>query len=168
MDWIKIGALLKPFGLKGEMHVYSMTDFEIERFSCGKTVYIERQKEKIALQIETYRIHKNQPIISFKGYQDINLIESFSKHDLYIKKKELHVLPSGEYYVFELKGLTVFDQENQILGKVIAVEPTGAHSVLRIEKADKTHFLVPYVDAFIESVDLIQKQIKIRVIAGLL
>lgn len=168
MEWIKIGALIKPFGLKGEMKVYSMTDFAEERFEVGKTVYLAINKDKVPLKIATFRMHKDQPLISFEGAQDINLIEKYSKTELYIRKEDLHQLNEGEYYFFELKGLEVIDQKANRIGHVMQVEETGANNVLRIKTEDQREVLVPYVDAFIKKVDLANNRLIIHVIEGLL
>lgn len=168
MEWIKIGALIKPFGLKGEMKVYSMTDFEENRFKKGNTIYMAVGTEKIPLKIASYRVHKNQPIVSFENYQDINLVEKYNKAELFVRKEDLHALPKGEYYVFQLKGLKAIDQAGNLIGEVIDVEETGAHNVLRIARADQKEVLVPYVEAFVKDVDLKKQEISIEVIEGLL
>ncbi len=167
MEWIKIGALIKPFGLKGEMKVFSMTDFSEIRFRKGNTIYLEIDNEMTAFKIASFKVHKNQPIISFEKHLDINLIEKYSKKELFIKKEDLHHLNKDEYYVFELKGLTVVDQNNTNIGTVIDVEPTGAHSILRIKTADKD-VLIPYVPSFIKDVNLNENKIIVNVIEGLL
>lgn len=168
MEWIKIGALIKPFGLKGEMKVYSMTDFEENRFKKGNTIYMAVEADKIPLKIASYKVHKGQPIVSFENYQDINLIEKYSKAELFVRKEDLHTLPKGEYYVFQLKGLKVIDQVGNLIGEVINVEETGAHNVLRIACDNQKEVLVPYVDAFVKEVDLKKQEIRIEVIEGLL
>ncbi len=167
MNFIKIGALIKPFGLKGEMKVYNMSDFPEKRFKAGNTVYLNINNEMIAFIIESFRMHQEFPLLSFKNYQDINLIEKYNKAEIYMKKDELHHLNKGEYYIFELRGLNVVDQDNQLIGIVKDVEITGAHSVLRI-KTDGKDVLVPYVPNFILDVDLKEKRITIKVIEGLL
>ena len=168
MEWIKIGALIKPFGLKGEMRVYSMTDFPEERFSKGKTVYLNTEKGKEAFKIATYRVHKDEPLIRFEGHQDINLIEKYSKAEIEVKKSDLHKLNEGEYYFFELKDLEVIDQKANIIGTVLRVEEGAANNVLRVITPENKEVLIPYVPAFIKKVDLTAKRIIINVIEGLL
>ena len=168
MDWIKVGALIKPFGLKGEMRVYSMTDFAEERFAKGKTVYLKTENRREAFKVATFRIHKDEPLISFEGYQDINLIEKYAKAEIEIKKEDLHKLDEGEYYFFELKGLEVIDQKANPIGTVLRVEEGAANNVLRVQTNQKKEILIPYVPAFIKKVDLTAKRIIIQVIEGLL
>ncbi len=166
MEYIKIGTLLKPFGLKGEMKVYPHTEFVEERFAKGNIIYFGDEKKPF--EIISFRIHKETPLVVFKGYDDINLIEKYTRTDLYIKESERPKLKQGEYYFSELKGLEVLDETGTVLGFVLQVEEGLAHNHLRIEKLDKTTALIPYVDAFIKKVDLNTKRIIIRIIEGLL
>lgn len=168
MEWIKIGVLIKPFGIKGEMRVYSMTDFPQERFKKGKTVYLKTEKGHEPFKVASFRIHKDEPLVSFEGYQDINLIEKYAKAEIEIRKEDLHRLKEGEYYFFELKGLEVIDQKANCIGTVLQVEEGAANNNLRVITTDKKEVLIPYVPAFIKKVDLEAKRIIVNVIEGLL
>ncbi|MBR0214384.1 MAG: PRC-barrel domain-containing protein, partial [Solobacterium sp.] len=78
-------------------------------------------------------------------------------------------LPEGQFYMPDLNGLEVQDEEGNVLGEVIDVEPTnGAQDNLRVEREDGTTFLVPYVPAFIVDVDIEAEVIVVHVIEGLL
>lgn len=168
MEWIQVGSLIKPFGLKGEMKVYSMTDFAQQRFAPGNVVYLETPSGKEPFEIATYRYHKDQPLISFKNYQDINLIEKYSRSPIYVKRADLHQLPAGEYYFFELKGLEVIDRRANVVGTVLQVEEGAASNLLRIKTCEGKEALIPYVPAFIKKVDLEAKRIIVELIEGLI
>ncbi len=168
MEWIQIGTLLKPFGLKGEMKVYSMTDFPEERLAPKKVIYLEKEAEKKPFTIASFRMHKGQPLISFEGFQDINRIESYSRSALYVRKSDLPALAEGEYYFYQLKGLEVYDQQLNRIGTVMRMETGAAHNLIRILTLEQKEVLVPYVEAFVRKVDLEHHRILIRVIEGLL
>ncbi len=167
MEWIKIGALIKPFGLKGEMKVFNMSDFAEERYRKLNTVYIKLNEEMLPLKVASFRMHKDAPLVSFVGYQDINLVEKLSKCEIFVKKEELPPLKNGEFYIFQIKGLRVVDEVGQEIGVVTQVEPTGKNNVIRVKTAEK-EVLIPYVPAFIKNVDLDKQEIIVHVIEGLL
>ncbi|MCF0115554.1 MAG: ribosome maturation factor RimM [Erysipelotrichaceae bacterium] len=167
MDYIKIGTLVNTFGLKGEVKILSCTDFEEERFEEGNTVYVENNGTYLPFVVESYRNHKGNPLVSFKDYQDINLIEKYKGCDIYFNMDDIPELEDG-YYFFELKGLKVYDEENHYIGEVIEVEETGANNNLRILKEEGNSVLVPFVEPFIVDVDLDEEKIMIHVIEGLL
>lgn len=167
MDYIKIGTIVNTFGLKGEVKILSCTDFEEERFEVGNTVYLEVEQDYVPFVVASYRNHKGNPLVSFKGYEDINLIEKYKGYDIYFNLDDIPALEDG-YYFFELKGLKVYDEQKRYIGEVSEVEETGANNNLRVHKEDGNDCLIPFVDPFIVDVDLDEEKIIVHVIEGLL
>ena len=62
----------------------------------------------------------------------------------------------------------MLDENGKVLGKVSQVEEFPAQLTLRVKRDKQPDFLVPFVKAFIRSVDIEKKQIVINVIGGLL
>ncbi|SJZ77897.1 ribosome maturation factor RimM [Anaerorhabdus furcosa] len=168
MDKLKIGVITNTFGIKGELKIKSFTDFTEERFAKGSKVELLIQDKYKEMTIQSAKEHKGMMIIQFKGYENINDVECFKGVELYINKSDLHPLKNGEYYFFELVGLTVVNETGDPLGTVLRVEEGLAHNLLRIEKLDGSTGLVPYNPAFILRVDMAKKIIQIKVIEGLL
>lgn len=83
-----------------------------------------------------------------------------------MSEEELGDPGEGEYYYHQLAHSTVFNTEGEELGQVTDLLETGAQLVLRVTKG-KSRFLVPFVDAFIEEVDVPGKRIVIREMDGL-
>ena len=66
----------------------------------------------------------------------------------------------------ELIGMKVYSKTNEFLGTVTTIMKTKANPVLKIE--GETKILVPYVDYFIEDINLKTKEIIIKVIEGMI
>lgn len=167
MEMIKIGVIVKPFGIRGEMKVKSFTDFIEERFGKGKTVSLQVQGEFVSMKIQQCKEHKGMVLLQFEGKDNINDIEQYSGCEIYIDKTELHQLEKGSYYFFELKDMKVIDEQDQLIGTVLQVEESPAQNLLRIQKEDGSTCLVPFIPTFILNVDKLKKTIRIRTIAGL-
>lgn len=169
MKPIRIGTIINTHGLKGEVKIRSTSDFDAERYAKGKTVYIETKEGMKPFICATYRVHKGFPLVSFKDFQDINLIEQYKTCGVYADAEDRPSLKKGEYYQADLIGLKAIDEEGNELGKVIAVEPTaGAQNNLRIEQESGKTFLVPFVPVFIKKVDQKTGILTIHMEAGLL
>jgi 16S rRNA processing protein RimM len=87
--------------------------------------------------------------------------EEAHKHigtQIYIEKSQLPELKSGEHYWEDLIGLSVINQANIVLGKVVNLVDTGANNVLVIEGNKKEHW-VPYIAPFLLKVDIQSQQI---------
>ena len=167
IEYIKIGQITKPFGLKGELKVYSYTDFIEERFKKNNIVYVKYNNEYIEMIVDSYKIHKGLINIKFKNYNDINLVEKYSGCDIVIDKKMLHELKNGEYYTFQLENLKVYDESDNYLGILSKVEQGVTHNNFRIVNNDKS-FLVPNIPIFIKKIDIDNKKIIIKVMDGLI
>ena len=160
MKLLKVGKIVNTFGIKGELKVLSDSDFVDEHFEVGSVVYLD---EKTPLTISGFRIHKGNVLIKVNDINDINEVEHYKNLDLYIDQNKLEAL-KDEYYLFQLENLDVYEH-NEKIGKVIEVFKP-AQTILRIELEDR-EILVPFVDAFIESVELEKNRLNITIIDGL-
>ncbi len=150
-DWIEIGTLLKPVGLKGEIRVFVQTDFIEQRFKVGETVYYQDQNRYLPLEIESMRLHKEQAVLRFKGYPSLEAVAAFNQKKIFIHRQQRHPLAVDDYYFDELLNLEVY-QDQQYLGKVI--------------ETDTNVFLFPFVKAFVQAVDLKAGRIDVQLIEG--
>ena len=160
--------MIKAFGLKGEMKLDLYTDFGKERFKKDSVVYFKLKNEYKAFKVATYRMHKGQALVSFVGYQDINLIEMSRDIEIYKNEDDIKALRKGEYYFRDLRDLDIYDTNNQLLGKCINVEEGVSSNYLRLKKLDKNEVLIPFLPVFIKDVSLEDKKIIIEVMEGLL
>ncbi len=169
MTRIAIGKIINTHGLKGEVKIESWSNYDDQRYVKGQQLYLSDGKEVLPVKVATYRRHKGFPLVSFAGLQDINQIEAYKGFEVQIEDSDRPPLPEGQFYLADLIGLEVQDEEGNVVGEVIDVEPTnGAQDNLRVEREDGTTVLIPYVPAFIVEVDIEAEVIVIHVIEGLL
>ena len=76
-ELIYIGEIIGTFGIKGELKVFSESDFIDYRFRKGALVKIGSKKEKLEVEITSMRIHKNNVLITINNWNDINLVEKY-------------------------------------------------------------------------------------------
>ncbi len=86
---------------------------------------------------------------------------------VFIDKRELPEKADEEYYWFELIGMDVFDNENRLIGKVKDIMDNSAQPILVIIN-DSDEYLVPFVEKFVEDIDLTNSKIVINPIEGLI
>ena len=168
MDLVCIGKIINTHGLKGEVKIQSYSDFDEERYKKGNEVYIYYEDEYIPFIVDTYRSHKNNPLVSFKDNKDINLIEKYKGSDIYFDKANRAAL-KDDYYQDELIGLKVVDENGEEKGVIIAIEPTnGAQNNLLIQTSNNDTFLYPFIYDWVINVDLENKILKIKWLEGTL
>lgn len=167
MDQIKIGVLVNTHGLKGEVKVKPTTQFPDIRFQKGKVIHVQFERELIEVKIKQVRDQKDMLLVTFEGYDHINLVEKWKGSTLSIDKSNVHELDEDEAYFFELLDCDVYDGSNTYLGKVSEVIETGANAVLRVT-LDGKDVLIPYVEAFVKELQKEEKRIVVALMDGML
>lgn len=163
MEYILIGKIVNTFGIKGELKVKVFTGFPEERFKKNTKVYLG--VEKIPFICNSFKFHKGFMILSFKDNEDINLVEKYKNFDIYKSSDDIKPLKDN-YYFRDLEGLDVI-VDGEIEARVLNMEEGVTCNYLRVLKDDK-EVLIPYLDQFIEEVNLDSHYIKIKKMEGLL
>lgn len=148
-DYVKIGKVVNTFGLKGELKITSESDFIVERFDVNKKIYFKNHNEYKEYVISSFRYLKGNVIITINNLYDINEVTKFVGYDVYASADDEIVLDDGEFYIDDLVGLKVYDENNNYLGIVndVIILP-NASDVLEIINDDK-QLLIPFVDEYI-------------------
>ena len=169
MAYICIGKIINTHGIKGEVKIESYSDFDEERYTKSKQVYIRVDEKYLPVTVASYRKHKGFPLVSFVDLQNINFVEQYKGCEIYIDEADRKQLKKGEYYRKDLVGLTVVDEEGITLGRIISVEETlGAQNNLRLQLEDAKEVLIPYIPMIIKNVDLDKQVMMIHRMGGLL
>ena len=161
-QFIPIARVVAPWGIHGEVKVEPMTDFS-DRFACGETVYLRG----LPVTIESSRWQDNLVILKLDSIDSRDKAEEMRKLFLEIPSSQLHSLPKGEYYRFQLIGLKVLSTEGKLLGQVSNVIQTGSHDVYEISSENRS-FLIPATDEVIKSIDLDKGSMTIELLKGLI
>lgn len=166
MKYLLVGKIVTTHGIKGEVKIKVETNDD-SRFDKGSTLYIGVDEKHITdkIVIDNYRYQKDMILLSFNGVSNINDVLKYVGLYLYIDIDE--VREDGEIYYDDLIDCKVFVDGNEI-GTVIDVMEVPQGEILRIKRLDNKVSLVPYVDEFIEDVDIDNKKIIINPIEGLL
>ena len=161
---IEIGQVVGTHGIKGEVKIYSSTDFADVRYAPGNNIRLELGKQSYTLEIESHRVHKKMDLVKFVGLDSINDVEKFKGAVVYGEQDD--ELEEGEYYYSDLIGCQVIDESGKDLGKVISILEMPTQDVLEIEDENGT-YMVPYVDAFIVDEDIEEGVITVSLIEGM-
>lgn len=149
-----VGRILGPFGLKGEVKVQSLTN-NAERFARGSQLFAGQDPLAVATSREAGGFH----YLTFKGHTGRASVDPLRHRLLQVRESDLPPLPRGEYYRFQLVGLTAVDAAGRALGTVAEIIETGANDVLRIDSPQTKELLVPMLAQTVLSVDLDAKRI---------
>lgn len=169
MEQVSIGKITNTVGLRGEVKVFITTDFPNKRFKKGQPVTLlnEEANERFETVIAGARQSKDRYVVSFANITSIAEAEKLIGLLVLIEKK-VENLPKGFYYHTDLIGCSVHDDGSNLIGTVAKVEDYPAHRTLRISRNEGPDVLVPFIAAFIKSVNIEKKEIVARIIEGML
>lgn len=164
---LKVGVVTSPHGVHGEVKVYPTTD-DVKRFKKLKEVLLDTGKEKITLEIEGVKFFKEMAILKFKGYENPDDVQKFRQKDLYIYRKDAVKLKKDEYFIADLIGIRVVDEEEHIIGTLKDVITTGANDVYSVVMEDGKEILIPAIKQCILDVDIENNKMVVHLLEGLL
>ncbi|MBR4706672.1 MAG: 16S rRNA processing protein RimM [Pseudobutyrivibrio sp.] len=169
-DLYQVGAITQTHGIKGEVKVFPLTD-DISRFKNMKNLLLDAGKEGYkTLEVESVRQQKNIVILKFKGIDNINDIEKYKGHGLFVTKENRVALKNDEYFIADLIGVKVYldTDKDTVFGIISDVLQTGANDVYEIEMTDGKSVLVPAIKDCILDVDVENDRVEIHLLDGLL
>ncbi len=168
-ELLRVGGIITTHGLKGEVKIFPTTD-DVKRFKKLKEVFMQDHKGYwYLLHVESCKFFKDQVILKFKEFADINEVEGFKKCELYVDREHAVPLEEGEYYIADLIGLNVISDDGAFEGTLTDVLQTGANDVYVIEeKKSGRELLLPVIPDCVLDVSLENKLVKIHILKGLL
>lgn len=120
-----------------------------------------------ALKIEDLWPHKDHLVLKFAGIDSISEAETLIGCELQVPREERAELAPGWNYVSDLVGCSVFDGEREI-GIVRHVQFGAGEAPLLIVQAGTRQHEIPYAEAYLRSLDLEHKQIRMQLPDGML
>ncbi len=166
-DLLQVGAITSTHGIRGEVKVFPTTD-DVNRFKKLKEVVLDTGKEQLTLQIEGVKFFKQFVILKFKGIDNINDIEKYKGKSLFVTRENAVKLKKDEYFIADMIGSTVEDEEGKVLGTLLDVMQTGANDVYIVEDENGKELLFPAIKQCVLKVDIEEKKILVHVMPGLL
>ncbi len=170
-EWITLAVVIKTQGRHGEVATELHTDVP-DRFRADMELSaLTKSGERRDVKIEELWPHKSFLVLKFQGIETINDAEPFIGAELQLPSTERAKLEAGWTYLSDLIGCTVFDGQREI-GAIEDVQfGAGEAPLLVVRNKDgkaKLPYEIPFAEAFLEKLDLKQKQIHMNLPEGLL
>jgi 16S rRNA processing protein RimM len=80
---------------------------------------------------------------------------------IFVSRTSFPTAGDGEFYWVDLIGVAVVNREGVVLGDVTGLLQTGPQCVLRVQAPGMAERLVPFVDAYVDEVDLPGRRIRV-------
>ena len=167
-DRFQVGVVASTHGLHGEVNVFPTTE-DPNRFKKLKKVMLHTQRgENLELDVQSAKFFKKFVIVKFKQFNTIEEVEKFRGCELTIDRKDALKLAPGEFYVADMIGLDIVDEEGNKLGVLTDVLQTGANDVYEMTRDGDDKVYIPAIKDCVKEIDMEEKRIVIHVMEGLL
>lgn len=166
-DLLQVGVITATHGIRGEVKVFPTTD-DPRRFKKLKVCILDTGREKKELEVESCKFFKQFVIIKFKGIDNINDIERYKQCGLFVTREHAVRLKRGEFFIADMIGSKVVDEEEKELGTLKEVLRTGANDVYVVETKEGKEILLPAIKQCILDVNIEEHIIKVHIMEGLL
>ena len=164
---LQVGVIASTHGVHGEVKIFPTTD-DVRRFKKLKEVILDTGKENRILEIESVKFFKQFAILKFRGIDTIDEAEKYRRKSLYVTRENAVRLQKDEYFIADLIGVKVLDEQEQELGTLEDVIETGANDVYQIRLKDGRQLLLPAIKECVLDVDVEAGRMKIHILDGLL
>lgn len=164
-EYLEIGQIVNTHGLKGYVKVVPFTD-DINRFETLKKIYIVFKNELIECKIEDVKYVKNMVSLKFEGIDNINDVEQYKGCYLKIDRKDAKKLDKNTYFIADLIGLNVYDENENKLGVLIDIFPTGSNDVYVVKTENGKQILLPAISKVIKNIDVENGKIIVDISQG--
>ncbi|WP_457111380.1 ribosome maturation factor RimM [Marmoricola sp. URHA0025 HA25] len=157
-DYLVVGRIARPHGLKGEVAVEPRTDEPDRRFAAGARLQTERNRPGArtheALTVAGSRWHSGRLLVTFEEIPDRTAAEE-ARGTVLVVPVDPEETPEDpdEFYDHQLVGLAVEDSRGERLGTVVAVAHGTGQDLLHID-VDGVEVLFPFVAALVPAVDV--------------
>lgn len=158
-DFIPIGKVGAPYGVKGWIKVHSFTAIKLNIFEYLPW-YVEEKNGWHITEVTDGREHGKTLVVKFEGYDSPETVRVLTGKTLGIQRSQLPELKKDEYYWSDLQGLTVINQDGTVLGTITHMLETGANDVMVVKK-DK-EYAIPYLPDVVLSVDLEKREMRVN------
>lgn len=177
-DAIEVGTVVDAWGVKGWLKVLPHSSDPQALFSSKRWYLLPRVGNRPAeaplagapssqnarlLRVREARQHAKVVVAQIDGIESRDEALELRSGQLFVPRSGFPTPQIDEYYWVDLIGLKVVNREGLDMGGVVALHPTGPHSVLVLESLDaagkKSQRMIPFVAAYVDSVSLQERKI---------
>ncbi len=164
--YLQIGKIANTHGVRGEIKVVPLTD-DPSRYETLDWVYIDKNGKLEKTVIEGVKYFKGFVILKLKGLDNPEEAEKLKNMFLLIDRENAVKLPKDSYFVCDLIGCEVFNEQGIKLGVLSSVLETGSNDVYIVKGEGKKEILVPALKSVVLEISVKDRFIKVKLPEGL-
>lgn len=163
---VAVGTIAKAFGIKGEVAVRLMTDSPA-RFRSLKKVWVGADSHAVTERnVERASVEARGVRLKLEGIDDRTAAEHARGLILFVDEADSVRPEKGRYFVHDVIGLFVRDEQGNELGTLEDVLQYPAHDIYVVRGGGR-EIQIPAVKEFITAIDIHARSMTVRLIEGM-
>lgn len=163
-----IGRIGRAHGLHGEVRIQAMTS-DPERFYDLADCLLLSPDEKIVKDVHATgaRVTPEQVLLKLRGIDSREQAEPLNGWLLAVRREQAVILPEDTWFICDLIGCAVYDEQRGYLGDLADVLQNAAQDVYVVRMAGQPNLMFPALKSILTNVDITGRRMDIRLPAGL-
>ncbi len=165
---IIIGKITGAHGVRGEVKVFPLTDDPRrflklkDCFTCGP-----KYEKPEAIVCQSARMDRGNVLVKFENVLDRDKAELLRGRFIAVTRDNAVKLKKGSYFIADLKGLKVIDDDRGEVGVVVDCFETGPQFTLEVKRDARKNLMIPFVKVYCYEVNIEEGYIKCKMPEGL-
>ena len=155
-NFLKIGIIVKPQGIRGEVKVQPLTD-DITRFKNLKTVFIDGEERKVL----SAKVAPDCAFLAISGISDRNDAETYRGKYISVDRANAVELKKDTYFIVDIIGCALVTDLDEKIGEIIDV--TSARTDIFTVKCNNGRIMrFPFLKDLLVNVDIENKTVTVN------
>ncbi|MBF0400546.1 MAG: 16S rRNA processing protein RimM [Magnetococcales bacterium] len=174
-EWVGIGRLHGPFGIKGWVRATSFADppehiLAFSNWWIGEERQLPRQSgdnDLTKFKLLSGKPHTRGVVAALQGIETPEAAQALSGLDIWVPRSLLPEPEQDTHYWADMVGSQVVEKDGRLLGVVDYLFSTGANDVLVVRQPDGGERLLPFIRDVVLTVNVESRTITVCLMPGM-
>ena len=166
-DLVTIGQIVKPFGIRGDAKVRSLSDVPGRFEGLHDVTLVSPTGRQLSTVVTRVRGTGVSYVVGFEAFSNPEEVTAFRGGWVMIPRSESPALPPGHYFESDLIGLRVVCEDGTLVGVLEDIWNTGGQHIFAV-RGERGEVLLPAAKEMVISVNIAGHTMTVRNLEGLL
>ncbi len=163
-DFFEFGKLIRTHGHKGWLRG-RYEGRHPEKFRKLESVFLLMQEQPVPFFVEGINWEGDRFMIKIADYDSLEKASELIGKRIFLPAQDLPELEDGDYFLHELIGLEVIDQNDASIGSVISFFDQTPQEMIEVDHQGK-RLLLPLTEEIVNEIDIDGGKIKVTLPEG--
>lgn len=157
-EYLQIGEIVRPQGIKGEVKLRAMTS-DLSRYARLESVFLLERGAYRAVRVLKGRTYDGFAFLKLEGVDDRNAAELLRGVKVFVDREHAIELDEDENFVCDLIGLTAVNTKGEKIGELVDVLSPNQICDVYVFDTPRGEMMIPALRRVVVEVDLDEEKI---------